>query len=76
MKTQALLLTAALLLAGCRGKENSPATQPSSRDPSDKALKDPFGYSPDFSDTEIGGSRAPEFDRQGLKKDLGHVIMP
>jgi hypothetical protein len=75
MKTPAMLIVAVLLAAGCGGKGSGATTKPSAK-PSDKALKDPFDYSPDFSDTEIGSSRAPEFDRQGLKKDLGHVIMP
>ena len=73
------LLLAGWPVAGCAGKGNgaSPTSQPASADISDRALKDPFKYSPDFSDTEMGTGRGPaEFDRKGLKKDIGNVLMP
>ena len=66
-------------VAGCagKGKGAAPTSQPASADPSDRALKDPFKYSPDFSDTSMGSSRGPaEFDRKGLQKDIGNVLMP
>ena len=68
-----LVIGAVFVVAGCGGgKQSGPTTKPS-----DKAAKDPFGYSPDWSDTEIGGTRRDTgFDREGLKRDMGHVIMP
>ena len=77
MRTPILLAAVSLVLAGCANKNSGPTTRPASADkPAERAKKDPFGYSPNFSDTEMGGVRDPEFDRDGLKKDLGHVIMP
>ena len=73
------LLAAAffVLLAGCAAKQEGPTTRPSTAaERSDKALKDPFGYSPDWSDTETGHSGTADLDRKGLRRDLGHVIMP
>jgi len=64
-------------LAGCAGKQDGPTTRPlTAAERSDKALKDPFHYSPDWSDTDTGNSGTADFDRKGLQRDLGHVIMP
>ena len=63
--------------AGCAGKQGASTTRPlSAAERSDKALRDPFRYSPDWSDTDTGGSGTAELDRKGLQRDLGHVIMP
>ena len=71
-----LPLGAGLLLAGCAGKGTSATTRPSTAsERSDKALRDPFKYSPDWSDTDIAGD-THKMDRKGLERDLGHVIMP
>jgi len=62
--------------AGC-GKPAKPTTQPTKlSDRTDKALDDPFGYSPSFDRTDISGGNAGHFDRQGMKKDLDHVLNP
>ena len=48
-----------VLMAGCAEQKAAPTTSTpplSASERSDKAIKDPFGYSPDWSDTEIGGS--------------------
>jgi hypothetical protein len=64
-------------LAGCAAKQNGPTTRPlTAAERSDKAMRDPFGYSPDFSDTDSGGGGTADLDRKGLNRDLGNVIMP
>jgi hypothetical protein len=70
-----VVLWATSYLPGCAGmgKNKAPTTQPSTA--ADRALQDPSRYSPDWSDTNVVGDTAG-FDRKGLKKDLGHVIMP
>ena len=68
----ALLLT----LSACAKKPAAAARQPTARERQDRAMKDPFGYKPDWSDTDVSRGGAAELDRDGLKKDLGHVIMP
>jgi hypothetical protein len=66
-----------LCLAGCAAKQSGPTTRPlTAAERSDKALRDPFGYSPDFSDTETVGGSTAEFDRKGFRRDLGNVIDP
>ena len=64
-------------LAGCAGKQAGPTTRPlTASERSDKAKQDPFGYSPDFSDTESDSERTTHVDRKGLKRDLENVLMP
>ena len=68
-----------LSVAGCAGNDKaaSPTTRPASAaERGDRALKDPFKYSPDWSDTDVGGGGTADFDRKGFQKDLGHVLMP
>jgi len=73
-----LFVAGALLLAGCsHGKEGKPTTRPAAADdPADKAMRDPFGYSPSWGEAEEIGSDTYKLDRKGIKRDLGHVIMP
>ena len=72
-----LLSTVYLLVPGCAGRQNAPTTRPmTASERSDKALRDPFGYSPDFSDADTGGGGASELDHKGLRRDLANVIMP
>ena len=62
-------------LAGC-ANHHGPTTRPmSASERSDKAMKDPFGYSPDFSDTESDDGIV-KVDRKGLKRDLDNVFNP
>ena len=66
-------------VAGCAAKHEAPGTKThpmTAAQRSDKALQDPFGYSPDFSDTEGVGGGTAEFDRKGFRRDLGNVIDP
>ena len=71
-----------LTLSACAGKGGADAKRPeTAQERQDRAMKDPFGYKPDWSDTSVGGrgsgSRGvADLDKDGLKKDLGHVIMP
>ena len=82
--SRTLLLVCAVGLAlyvaeGCAGeqKNKTPTTQPmTAAERSDKALRDPFGYSPDFGDTDSSRGGDAALDRKGLQRDLGHVIMP
>ena len=78
MRTSLLMAFCLMLtVAGCAGKNNGPTTRPlTSAERSDKALKDPFGYSPDWGDADTARSGTADLDRKGLRRDLGHVIMP
>jgi hypothetical protein len=73
-----LILCLALLGGGCANqKQQSSTTRPSGPggDPADRATRDPSGYSPDWSETNIGGD-TEKLDRNGLRRDLGNVFMP
>jgi len=61
----------ALQLTGC-----GPNTQPTAQDRQDKAMKDPFGYSPDLKNADMTVSGHSDFDKQELKRDVDHVINP
>jgi hypothetical protein len=75
-KAPAFAALAFCLMAGCAARQQAPTTRPlTASERSDKALQDPFRYSPDFSDTEGGGGTA-DLDHKGLRRDLGNVIMP
>ena len=68
---------ALLCSVGCAAKQDAPTTRPlTAAERSDKAIRDPFGYSPDFSDTDSGSGAAADLDRKALNRDLGNVIMP
>lgn len=67
----AAVLLAGLLLPGC-----GPSEQPTARERQDKALKDPFGYSPDNKNSDMTVGGRGELDKPGLKRDLDHVINP
>ena len=65
-------------LAGCSKQgETGATTRPSTlRERQDKALKDPFGYSPDVDRTDISGGGLTGFDRDGFGKDMKNVLDP
>lgn len=76
-RSSLLGLCAVLCIAGCAGRHDGPTTRPlTAAERSDKALRDPFRYSPDWSETDVGGGGTADLDRKGLQRDLGHVIMP
>ena len=66
------------LPVGCAKKGEPGATsRPSTlRERQDKALKDPFGYSPDVDRTDISGGGLTGFDRDGFGKDMKNVLDP
>jgi hypothetical protein len=63
-----------LALAGCA------ATDASDRDDMynkpNKALNDPFGYSPDMSDTDISGGGIGDYDSKGMQRDVDNAANP
>jgi hypothetical protein len=63
----------ALCLAGCAG--NPTPSAKSTRDRQDEALRDPFHYKPDWSDTDVSGGDTAKFDKQGLKRDLDDLFL-
>ena len=75
--TRVLTVTAACGLAfvspGCSEKKSH---EPTARERQDRALKDPFGYKPDWSDTGVSGGGTSGLDKDGLRKDLKHVLDP
>ena len=66
------------LLAGCSQQgQQGPTSRPSTvRDRQDKALKDPFGYSPGVDSTDISGGDVSGFDKDGFRKDMKNVFDP
>ena len=72
----ASLVTAAMVACGC-ASEKKPTTQPAKlSDRTDKALSDPFGYSPDFDRTDISGGGIGSYDKEGMNRDVDHVFNP
>ena len=81
MKTTWLAGTCVLILiAGCAEQKAAPTTSTpplSASERSDKAIKDPFGYSPDWSDTEIGGSGIEtDMERRRAQRNSGNATTP
>ena len=66
------------LASGCASDSASKSTtRPSStRARQDKAMKDPFNYSPDTESTDISGGGLTDFDRQGFNRDMKNVLDP
>jgi hypothetical protein len=68
---------AASLPAGCSSGSNGPTTQPSTiSQRQDRALQDPFGYTPDTKKSDMTVSGHGEFDKEGLQRDTDHVLNP
>ena len=68
-----------LVLAGCGGHTSTtqPASRPATvRERQDRALKDPFGYSPEVDRTDISGGGLSGFDKDGFRKDMKNVWDP
>ena len=73
----AVCAAAGLSLPACAKKSASPTTRPATaQERQDRALKDPFGYKPDWSDTDVSGGGDADLSKDGFQRDLGHVIMP
>ena len=62
----------ALSLSACASKTQEKTAQ----ERQDEAMKDPFRYKPDFKDNSVTSGGPTDLDKDGLKKDLGHVLMP
>jgi hypothetical protein len=60
------------LLFGCAGAPKEKTAQ----ERQDEALRDPFRYKPDWKDSSVTGGDTADLDKDGLKRDLGHVLMP
>lgn len=58
--------------AGCADGERKETAQ----ERQDRALRDPFGYKPDWSGTGVSGGGTADLDKEGLRKDLDHVLNP
>jgi hypothetical protein len=67
----ACALFVGIWLAGC-----GPSNQPTAEERQEKALKDPFSYSPDSKNSDMTVSGHDDFDKKDLKRDLDHVINP
>jgi len=64
-------------VVGCSSHNAKPTTRPSSAaDRQDAALKDPFGYSPNFDGGDGSSGDIGKYDREGMRKDLDHVLNP
>lgn len=65
-----------ILLSSCT-QSAAPTTRPlSTRERQDRAIKDPFNYSPDSESTDISGGGLSDFDKGGFKKDLKNATNP
>jgi hypothetical protein len=64
-----LLGTVAMGLSGC-ASDRKPTTRPTS------ALNDPMDYKPNMDDTNISGGKVGEYDREGMRRDVDHVLNP
>jgi hypothetical protein len=73
MKLIVLLILSACL---CMASSSCVESRPSTTQPSDQALNDPFKYSPSMGDTDISGGKINEFDRNALKRDVDNVFSP
>ena len=67
---------ALLLLPSCAKQRQGPTTRPATaQKSSDRALKDPFGYKPDWSGTGVSGGGTHELDQEGLRRDIDNVFI-
>ena len=79
-RTRVIALSAAcglaLLTSGCSTKGSTKSKpEPTAQERQDRALKDPFGYKPDWSNTSVGGNGTADLDQDGLRKDLHNVFI-
>ena len=58
---------------GCASKKAAP--QPTAQERQDRALKDPFGYKPNWNNTNVSGGGTADLDQDGLRKDLNNVFI-
>jgi hypothetical protein len=67
-----------ILFTGCaQHATTQPTTRPANiRDRQDRAMRDPFNYSPDADKTDISGGGLTDFDKNAFNRDLKHVLDP
>jgi hypothetical protein len=65
------LLASGFFLPGC-----STAPRESADERSEKAKRDPMGYSPKFEKTDVSGGGWLDYDKEGMRKDLKNVLDP
>jgi hypothetical protein len=64
------------LSAGCSSNKK-PTTKPADAyERQDAAMRDPFGYSPLGEKPDISGGGISDYDRNGMRKDVDHVLNP
>ena len=63
----------AAVVSGCAGDAPPKET---AQERQDRALRDPFGYKPDWSGTGVSGGGTADLDKEGLRRDLDHVLNP
>ena len=71
-----LALAAACGFAASLCACSEPSNKPTAQERQDRALKDPFGYKLDWSDTSVSGGKTADLDKDGLRKDLKNVLDP
>lgn len=75
--TRRIALTAACALALLSLHCADPKTRkPTAQERQDRALRDPFGYKPDWDGTGVSGGGTADLDKEGLRKDLKNVLDP
>ena len=65
-----MIILSVALLAGCASSHKQPTTRPT-----DSALKDPMGYSPDMGD-DVSGGNINQYDHNGMKRDVDSLLNP
>ena len=64
-----LIILVVFVVAGC-------AEESTIHERQDKAMKDPYNYSPFEDRTDISGGGLMEFKKDAFKKDVGSVFNP
>lgn len=75
--THRIALAAAWILALlCLHCTEAKTRKSTAQERQDRALRDPFGYKPDWEGTGVSGGGTAELDKEGLRKDLKNVLDP
>ena len=64
------LLASGFFMPGCADSRKSDPPE------SEKALRDPMGYSPKIEKTDVSGGGWLDYDKEGMRKDLKNVLDP
>jgi hypothetical protein len=70
----AAVLVGGVFLSACA--ENKPSPDPTPYDRQERALRDPFNYSPNVGKSDISGGGIGEYHNDAMQKDLDHVLNP